>query len=146
MNNLEINNPLNMRPSNPPWQGEVGVRNGFAQFDTMPNGIRASMRQLLVYQEGRRKINWLGYLKPERKEGPGIIPTWAPDNENDTTAYINYVCKVCELKQDDRINLRDRDTMFWVWTGMAEMEQGRRAIHAAITEQMIDAGMEEAFA
>lgn len=133
MNNLEINNPLNMRPSKPPWQGEIGERNGFAVFDTMPNGIRASMRQLLAYEE-RHGLNTIGE----------IVHRWAPPTENDTLNYQNYVCQVCELKPDDRINLRDKNTMFWLWTGMAEMEQGRKAIHAAITDADVEAGMEAA--
>ena len=75
---VSINNPGNERPSDKfKWQGEVGEVNGFVQFDTMANGIRAYFKNLhtAMYVHCRKTIG-------------EYITAYAPPEENDTESYI----------------------------------------------------------
>jgi hypothetical protein len=92
------NNPGNLRPgiAGVPWQGELAPDklHNLCRFDTMENGVRALMRNLLAYQ-------WKHDLNTIR----GIISRWAPPNENDTAAYIKDVCLRTGLTADETIDL-----------------------------------------
>lgn len=73
-------NPLNIRysPMNK-WQGQTGCNRGFCTFDNMELGFRAALVLLRNYV--RR-----GLVTPAQ-----IVSNWAPENENDTKAYIRQV-------------------------------------------------------
>lgn len=159
-------NPGNIRPpSGEQWQGTIGVGSGFVIFDRMDNGIRALGKQLLAYVEGRPRVRIAGQMMAvpscigyweEQREDPstgakdpgwvGIIPTWAPTNENDTEAYIKYVCGVCEVDGRDKLNLRDPDTLYWLIVGIGEHENGRQSFHLGVSEADIEAGLNKALA
>ncbi len=75
---LRNNNPGNIRfnPANK-WTGQVGDDGtGYAVFDEMENGIRA-MAKLLR-----------NYIASGRNSARKIVTSWAPANENNTSAYI----------------------------------------------------------
>lgn len=84
---IRNNNPGNLRytPGNA-WLGQIGQVNGFCQFDTPANGLRALCKNLLTYQLDRRGI-------PPARTLEAIITRWAPPSENDTGAYIAAVVK-----------------------------------------------------
>ena len=54
----------------------------FCIFDEAVMGIRALMRILLVYRFHHKKSTI-----------DDIISRWAPPSENDTDAYIDFVCE-----------------------------------------------------
>lgn len=88
------NNPGNIRATSDQWVGKVGVDDaGFCVFDTPEHGIRAAARILIRYQSRG--------LKTLRQ----IIRTWAPENENDTDAYLDHVCQFCCASPDNPYTL-----------------------------------------
>lgn len=85
---IRNNNPGNLRHSTDQWLGEVpGDDKAFKAFSDPFYGIRALAKLLLNYERkyGLRTIS-------------GIISRWAPDNENDTAAYIDAVAKACGVE------------------------------------------------
>ena len=80
------NNPLNIRYSAyNAWKGKVllndDVNHTFEQFVTMAYGYRAALYLLRKYI--RKGATTIG----------AIISRWAPENENNTQAYIKHVCE-----------------------------------------------------
>jgi len=75
-------NPLNIRydPANK-WLGQRGQNKGFCVFTSMRLGYRAAFMLLRTYI---KKHNCTSIRE--------IINRWAPNNENDTASYIDYVC------------------------------------------------------
>ncbi len=72
------NNPGNIRyVVGIPWKGQTGDDGtGYAVFDSAEDGVRALGHQLNTYMNrGLTTVN-------------AIISTWAPNNENNTAAYI----------------------------------------------------------
>ena len=65
----------------------------FCTFDEAVMGIRALMRILLTYRFTHKKTNV-----------DSIISRWAPPSENDTEAYIDFVCKKMEVKPLDELD------------------------------------------
>jgi hypothetical protein len=78
-NGFAINNPGNIRYIAPPhaWQGQIANHNGYGQYDTLQNGVRAIGKQLSVdYNRGNNTI-------------AKLISVWAPAaDDNNTQAYI----------------------------------------------------------
>jgi hypothetical protein len=150
MNNLEINNPGNIRPGGN-WRGEIGERNGFARFATMLDGAEAIGKQLRVYVEGRRKAKpCIGYLDDEG-EWQGLIPIWAPPKENRTILYIGYVCKRLDILDvngdpDGRalLPMRDLNALWWLTCAIGEFEQGSQKFHGAVSDDLISAAAKAA--
>lgn len=73
----------------------TGTDNGFCVFDTLNNGTRAGIINL-VHQAA--KHNTLTKL----------ITAYAPPSENDTEAYIAYVSKETGIKGSDNIYSKDK--------------------------------------
>lgn len=77
----KLRNPLNIRYNkNNKWVGQRGSLQGFCVFVSLEAGYRAAAKLLC------------NYLKGGNKTIRSIISRWAPDTENDTESYINYVC------------------------------------------------------
>ena len=80
------NNPLNIRYNLfNAWKGKVLINEDknatFEQFVTMAYGYRAALYLLRKYiRQGANSI-------------AAIISRWAPENENNTQAYIQHVCE-----------------------------------------------------
>lgn len=77
------NNPLNVRfvPLNR-WRGQTGATRGFCDFSTEYYGVRAAMYLLF---RSYKKSNCVTYAE--------MIERYAPSFENDTSAYIDFICK-----------------------------------------------------
>lgn len=86
------NNPLNIRYNLTLWLGLSGVNHGFCEFDELQYGLRAGLRIMDTY---RRKYG----LDTVEK----IIKRFAPSYENDTKAYISFVCKKCGFIKNERL-------------------------------------------
>lgn len=75
-------NPFNIKysPLNR-WKGQVGQTKGFCNFSDLSFGVRAAAYLLMI---SYRKKGIVTYGK--------IIQTFAPASENNTSAYITFVC------------------------------------------------------
>ena len=95
---IRNNNPGNIRRTNDRWQGmeEKQTDPEFVQFRHPRYGFRAMARILHNYQ--RRGLTTLR----------DIISTWAPKNENDTNAYLNFVAKRLNTSPDSDIDISTR--------------------------------------
>jgi hypothetical protein len=127
---LRNNNPGNIRPSTPPWQGAIGVNGGFVVFDRMENGIRALARQLIAYYE-HYSINTVH----------DAISRWAPGNENNTQGYIDFVCSVLECGENDVFDFHDPSFLFWMVTAIGEEENGADSFTHNVTDEQINTGV-----
>jgi hypothetical protein len=138
---IRSRNPGNLRPSSPPWQGQIGSANGFCVFDTMANGIRALCKNLIAYQ--RHPDGRGGRIDTVRE----AISRWAPgEDHNDTEAYIALVCTVLDCNQDDEFDFSDRSFLYWMTIAIGEQENGHDAFLRGVTEADINAGVDAALA
>lgn len=114
---LRNNNPLNIRKNSDVFQGEVNPSRDkeFKQFKTVPYGYRAGFKVLSNYYRIYR-------LTTIRK----MIGRWAPENENNTSAYVSLVSKYADIGPDDLISF-DREQMIRIVAGMSRVENGREA-------------------
>ena len=97
------------------WQGQTGSFRGFCNFDTRDNAIRACFVLLVHYIRN-------GY-DTYRK----IIYRFAPPKENDSEAYLNFVCKASiaalpDTDPDKEVALYD--DLLRLMCKMAKMENG----------------------
>ena len=112
---MRNNNPGNIRKGLN-WLGLADKQTdpAFCQFKSMEYGVRAIGKLLMTYQSkhGLRTIR-------------GMINRWAPPQDhNDTTAYVNYVCRQLMVKPDDVINIKDEGTMEIVVSAIIHVENG----------------------
>ena len=93
---LRHNNPGNIRINSDLFQGEIrpSKDKSFKQFNTMAYGYRAIFKILSNYYRNYK-------LDTIRK----MIGRWAPENENDTDAYIKAVSDYAGIPADDPINI-----------------------------------------
>ncbi len=114
---LRNNNPGNIRRNSDVFQGEVNPSRDqqFKQFKTMAYGYRAMFKILSNYY---RKYS----LTTIRK----IIGRWAPENENNTAAYVSLVSSYSGIGPDDLLSF-DREQMIRIVAGMSRVENGREA-------------------
>ena len=115
---LRNNNPGNIRVNNDLFQGEVRPSRdkSFKQFETMAYGYRAMFKILRNYLR-------IYKLDTIRK----MIGRWAPENENNTSAYVSLVSSYSGIGADDLISF-DREQMIRIVAGMSKVENGREAV------------------
>lgn len=113
------NNPGNIREypgDTTAWQGERSTDDDpeFEEFKSPQDGIRALAKVLLAYQSryGIRTVR-------------GIINRWAPDNENNTEAYIKSVADRMGVDDKEPIDLSNRHTMLQLVRAIIYHENGR---------------------
>lgn len=115
---LRNNNPGNIRRNSDVFQGEkTSSDKEFKQFKSMAYGYRAIFKILSNYYRNYK-------LDTIRK----IIGRWAPENENNTNAYIKAVSDYAGIPVDDTININDREQMIRIVAGMSKVENGREAV------------------
>lgn len=89
-------NPLNIRYSKyNRWVGQVGESKGFCVFKHIDFGFRAALRLLCRYIQD-------GYDTPEK-----IVFRWAPEFENKTESYLEYVLSNTFLLKCQQIKTPD---------------------------------------
>ena len=86
------NNIFNIRAGQN-WQGKTGVRRGFVEFVNKEYAIRAWLILMRTYR--RRGLTTLRQ----------IVTTFAPPKENNTEAYIDFVCKQTKYNSNSYISL-----------------------------------------
>lgn len=114
---LRNNNPGNIRRNSDVFQGEVnpGRDQQFKQFKAMAYGYRAMFKILSNY-----------YQKYSLTTIRKIIGRWAPENENNTAAYVSLVSSYSGIGPDDLLSF-DREQMIRIVAGMSRVENGREA-------------------
>ena len=113
-------NPLNIRRSKDQWKGLLKTQNdkSFYQFKAMEWGYRAAFRLLRTYR-----------VKYQRYSVRTIIERWAPPSENQTRAYIGFVCEEMGVPPNFILNIGslDDDDTYWACElvrAMALVENG----------------------
>lgn len=83
------NNVLNIRASKSfSWAGQTGATKGFCDFEGIEMCRRAGLYLLM------RSYRRAGVVKLEE-----VIKRWAPPTENNTTNYVDFVCKRSGLQR-----------------------------------------------
>lgn len=115
---LRNNNPGNIRRNSDIFQGEVNPSRDkeFKQFKNMAYGYRA-MYKILSNYYNKYQLNTI------RK----MISRWAPENENNTAAYVSLVSSYSGVGPDDLISF-DREQMIRIVAGMSRVENGIEAV------------------
>ena len=112
---IRNNNPLNIRVSSNNWIGKdkPSKDKNFETFDTMEHGIRAAFIIIRNYinKKGIRTLS-------------SIINTWAPANENNTTAYINVVSKLTNIPSYMTLRFEASLTIVSILHAMHVVENG----------------------
>jgi hypothetical protein len=114
---LRNNNPGNIRRNSDVFQGEVNPSRDkeFKQFKSMAYGYRAMFKIL---------SNYYNYYQLDTIRE--MISRWAPENENNTAAYVSLVSSYSGIGPDDLISF-DREQMIQIVAGMSKVENGREA-------------------
>lgn len=95
---MQNNNPGNIKKGPSNWQGEIKPSTDpvFIQFQSMPYGVRASIKLLQNY-----------YYNYDLKTIRQIIKRWSA---TDQESYINYVSQCMGVYPDQLLNM-NRDTI-----------------------------------
>ena len=127
---LRNNNPGNIKRNSDVFQGEkTSSDKEFKQFKSMAYGYRAIFKILSNYYRNYKldtiRIN--GIPAAEWDSQNFLHMPWAPENENNTNAYIKAVSDYAGIPADDPININDREQMIRIVAGMSKVENGREA-------------------
>jgi len=116
---LRNNNPGNIRINKDHFQGEIkpSQDEAFKQFVSMPYGYRAMLKMLQNYKKNRGLRNLKEWIN-----------RWAPENENNTKAYVRSVATWCNIPDDQEIDISDKQMMCKIVAAMSKMENGQDAI------------------
>jgi hypothetical protein len=110
------NNPGNIDATPIEWQGEVpqhlNTDSRFEQFETAKAGIRALAKNLQGYQ--RRGLRTVAEM----------ISTWAPPHENNTKAYIDYVCGAAGVTPNQVVDVTQFAIAYPMTVAIIRMENG----------------------
>lgn len=121
---IKNNNPLNIRRSKSRWKGLKAIQTdkAFCQFEKEVFGWRAAF-YLLCYTY--YKVWGCCTIRD-------IISRWAPNNENDTEAYIKRVCELTKIKPSEKLGHPTETADSWLKLGwaMAIVENGEAAVLA----------------
>lgn len=118
-------NPGNLRISNEKWQGEVcpSRDTAFKQFKNMAYGYRAIFKIINTY-----------YTKYSLKTIRGVINRYAPPNENNTNAYVDFVSKRVGIGADEEFSIFDKYTLIKLVSAISRMENGKEADTCDVAE------------
>lgn len=104
----------NNNPGNIEFRGQPGASSDgrFARFENAGQGLSALAAQLDRYNE--RGLNTVAK----------VIGTWAPNNENDTAAYVAAVSKKMGVAPNAPLNLKDASVLSRLMGSMIGQENG----------------------
>lgn len=113
---IRNNNPGNIRWGEN-WKGldPDGKKKdkSFCVFEEPKWGIRALCKVLITY-----------YRRYGLDTVQEIICRFAPENENDTKAYMNHVAKLLGVKPDEQIKVCNERVMYTLITSIIQHENG----------------------
>lgn len=111
---IRNNNPGNLRHSKNAWKGMSNEQTDkdFVQFDSPVMGLRALMRLLIGYdQRGFSTVL-------------AIISRYAPSSENNTTAYVQSVCRETGYRPADVLDFTREETLIKLARAITLHENG----------------------
>lgn len=112
---IRNNNPGNIRHDGIRWKGEIiGTDTSFKTFESMAWGVRAIFHLIRNY----RYLHGLDTIEK-------IIRRWAPENENNTEAYVDIVSQRSLIPKTSVVSATDRDTMIQIVAAMIFVENGK---------------------
>lgn len=116
---IRNNNPLNIRKGSS-WKGERPIQpdQAFEEFVSMEWGIRAGIKLI------RNHITGFNGKRPKANTIKKLIAVWAPNNENNTEAYIRTVCQQTAICRNDILHADDRRSIIAIARAMAYVECG----------------------
>ncbi len=113
---IRNNNPLNIRHNTDVFKGEIkGKDKSFKTFSSMPYGYRAAF------------VTLASYLARDFNTVEKIISRWAPQNENNTKAYIAAVVKFSSVPKDKILTASDGIDYILIVSAMSFVENGQNA-------------------
>lgn len=135
---IRNHNPGNIRESandRTQWFGERATDDdkAFEEFEQPEHGIRAMATVLRNYQR-KHLLNTV----------ESIIDRWAPTSENNTSAYVRWVCHQLEVAPIEPIDLNQVDTMRRLVCAIIRHENGRGPLATRstwYTDATVDAGL-----
>ena len=112
---LRNKNPLNIRKNSTKWQGlaKEQTDKAFFVFTAPEWGYRAALRTLQNYQ----RVHGLTSVRQ-------WIERWAPPCENDTEAYISFVCKKTGIPAGACPRITNKVVMCSIVAAMSWFENG----------------------
>ena len=125
---IRSNNPMNIRETGIDWRGELPHDgDGYEDFDTAANGIRAGAKNLLTYYR-RHGLNNID----------AIIRRWAPpEDSNPTENYIAFVAQKTGFLRHQVLNLEDVDTLVKLCAAIIEFENGSQPYSLDLIRQAV---------
>ena len=104
-------NPLNIRRGKDQWKGLRAQQTdaSFFQFETLEYGWRAAFYLLTRTYYHKYRLYTIRM----------IINKWAPPNENQTSKYIENVCRLTGIGPDDPIGIPSDQPERWMMVGRA---------------------------
>ena len=119
---IRNNNPLNIRRSKDLWMGLRAQQTdaSFCQFESLEYGWRAAFYLLTRTYYHKYKLFTIR----------AIINKWAPPNENQTSKYIENVCRLTGIGPDESIGIPSDQPQRWMAVGvaMAIQENGTESL------------------
>ena len=108
---IRNNNPLNIRRSKDLWMGLRAQKtdSAFCQFETLEYGWRAAFYLLTRTYYHKYRLYTIRM----------IINKWAPPNENQTSKYIENVCRLTGIAPDEPIGIPSDQPERWMALGLA---------------------------
>ena len=108
---IRNNNPLNIRRGKDQWKGLRAQQTdaSFFQFETLEYGWRAAFYLLTRTYYHKYRLYTIRM----------IINKWAPPNENQTSKYIENVCRLTGIGPDDPIGIPSDQPERWMMVGRA---------------------------
>lgn len=122
--------PLGLRQNNP-GNLRTGPGGSFGTYGSPQEGLNALSNQLGLYFNGRSAA--AGYKKLQTIRD--IISTYAPPNENNTSAYIADVAGRLGVSADAQLNLNDVAQRAKLMQAITLHEQGRNPYSDAMYQQ-----------
>ena len=124
---IRNNNPLNIVKGDKKWDGEIeGSDPRFCTFATMGSGFRAALLTIRTYM-----------FKHRLHTVERIIKRWAPPVENDTQAYIYFVCKQMQTEPNYPFGFHDVLHVTALVRAMALMESGAKGYDKTILNEYL---------
>lgn len=117
---IRNNNPFNIRKGDS-WQGmrEEQTDSQFVQFDSMTMGIRAGLKLIKNYIEGKTSTH------KHYDTLAQLVSRWAPPSENQTWQYIDYVAREAGISPFQILRFSDRDKILAIAKAMTFVECGQ---------------------
>lgn len=117
---IRNNNPLNIRKGNN-WLGERTSQTdpAFEEFESMQMGCRAALKLIRNYLSGSD-----GHYPPCNTIEK-LVSRWAPETENATRRYIDFVSRQTGIHKNQLLWFNRRADMVAIVHAMAKVETGQ---------------------